>query len=269
MGTLSPKFLDVLRKHLELGTSLRHINMSEDQKQRTRICMELYNLMKQNPYLDYATYLKNKYNRTYWEIRHDKECLDFICSILDAGGKNISRHRVKATYEKAIQMAHDQGNVKEMISGAKHLSDLEKLTEPEQGEDLESSITKLPIAFTGDARKILPGKTYSSERQMEKIRAKWGVKKDVHQDMVDMKAKQLLSADDGEDMVARDPLVLVAHPETARGFDLSSLNALQLQQLQEALAARMAAQTENHRTDDCSDDSFDSDDFDDEDDDDV
>lgn len=261
MGTLSPKFLDVLRKHLELGTSLRHINMSEDQKQRTRICMELYNLMKQNPYLDYATYLKNKYNRTYWEIRHDKECLDFICSILDAGGKNISRHRVKATYEKAIQMAHDQGNVKEMISGAKHLSDLEKLTEPEPGEDLESSITKLPIAFTGDARKILPGKTYSSERQMEKIRAKWGVKKDVHQDMVDMKAKQLLSADDE---VSEDDRSLSA----SGSFDLSSLNALQLQQLQEALAARMAAQTENHRTDDCSDDSFDSDDFDDEDDDD-
>lgn len=261
MGTLSPKFLDVLRKHLELGTSLRHINMSEDQKQRTRICMELYNLMKQNPYLDYATYLKNKYNRTYWEIRHDKECLDFICSILDAGGKNISRHRVKATYEKAIQMAHDQGNVKEMISGAKHLSDLEKLTEPEQGEDLESSITKLPIAFTGDARKILPGKTYSSERQMEKIRAKWGVKKDVHQDMVDMKAKQLLSVDDE---ISEDHRSVSA----SDGFDLSSLSASQLQQLQEALAARMAAQAENHRTDDSSDDSFDSDDFDDEDDDD-
>lgn len=254
MGTLSPKFLDVLRKHLELGTSLRHIHMTEDQKQRTRICMELYNLMKQNPYLDYATYLKNKYNRTYWEIRHDKECLDFICSILDAGGKNITKVQVRRTYELAAKIAHDQGDAKNMISAAKHLSDLEKLTEPEQGEDLENSITKLPIAFTNDARKILPNKTHSNERAMDKLRAKWGVKKDVHQDMVDTRAKELLSADDGEDMVARDPLVFVAHPETAKGFDLSSLSESQLQQLQAALAARMSAQPENRRTDDDSDD---------------
>lgn len=261
MGSLSPKFLDVLRKHLDLGTPLQYMNMSDDQKQRVRVCMELYNLIKQNPYLDYATYLKNKYNRTYWEIRHDKECLDFICSILDAGGKNISRHRVKATYEKAIQMAHDQGNVKEMISGAKHLSDLEKLTEPEQGEDLENSITKLPIVLTQDARKILPGKTFSNERAMDKLRAKWGVKKDVHQDMVDTKAKELLSADDGEEEERTTEGNFFGHiyqQPHGQGFDLSSLNAAQLQQLQAELAARMSAQPMGEADDD--EDDFEDDD---------
>ena len=266
MATLSPKYLDTLRKHLETGTDLRYCAMSDDQKERTRICMELYNLMKQNPYLDYATYLKNKYNRTYWEIRHDKECLDFICSVLDAGGKNIAKLQVRRTYEMAAKIAHDQGDAKNMISAAKHLSDLEKLTEPEQGEDLENSITKLPIVLTQDARKILPGKTFSNERAMDKLRAKWGVKKDVHQDMVDTKARELLSADDGEDMVARDPLVFVAHPETAKGFDLSSLSQSQMEQLQAALAARMSVQPENHRTDDDSDD-FDDNEEEDEDDD--
>ena len=247
MASLSPKFLDTLRKHLEIGTSLRHINMSDDQKQRVRICMELYNLRKQNPYLDIATYLKNKYNRTYWEIRSDRECLDFICSVLDAGGKNIARAQVRRTYEMAAKIAHDQGDAKNMISAAKHLSDLEKLTEPDQGEDLENSIVKLPPLFTPDARKILPGKTFSNERAMDKLRAKWGVKKDVHQDMVDTRAKELLSA--GEE-VSEDARSVFA----SDGFDLSSLNASQLQQLQEALAARMSAQPENHRSDDCSDD---------------
>ena len=246
MGSLSPKFLDVLRKHLELGTPLQYMNMSDDQKQRVRVCMELYNLMKQNPYLDYATYLKNKYNRTYWEIRHDKECLDFICSILDAGGKNITKVQVRRTYELAAKIAHDQGDAKNMISAAKHLSDLEKLTEPEQGEDLENSITKLPIVLTQDARKILPGKTFSNERAMDKLRAKWGVKKDVHQDMVDTKARELLSADDEISEDARSV-------SASDGFDLSSLSQSQLQQLQEAIASRMSAQPENHRTDDASD----------------
>lgn len=66
MATLSPKFLDTLRKHLELGTSVRHLAMSEDQKKRVRICLEVYNLRKQNPYLDISAYLTNKYGRTYW-----------------------------------------------------------------------------------------------------------------------------------------------------------------------------------------------------------
>ena len=248
MGTLSPKFLDTLRKHLEIGTSLRHINMSDEQKKRVTICMELYNLLKQNPYMNKEEWLKNKYGRTYWEIRNDKECLDYIISVLDAGGKNISRFMVKTTYEKAIQMAHEQGDVKNMIAGASKLSDLEKLTEPEQGEDLENSITKLPIVLTQDARKILPGKSYSNSAQMERLRKKWGVQKDSHQEMVDRKAEEL-QAKISEEVL--DPLILVTHPETARGFDLSSLNASQLQALQEALNARvMAVQEEEEELDD-------------------
>ena len=220
-----------MRKHLEIGTSIRHLAMSDDQKQRLKIGLELYNLRKQNPYLDISTYLKNKYGRTYWEIRSDRECYDFICSILDAGGKNIARAQVRRTYEMAAKIAHDQGDAKNMISAAKHLSELERLLEPEQGEDLENSITKLPIVFTGDPRKILPGKTYTNEAQKDKLRAKWGVKKDVHQDMVDVKAKELLAADDDNE-----------NPPIPVGFDLSSLSASQLAELQAALNARMAAQ---------------------------
>ena len=264
MGTLSPKFLDTLRKHLEIGTSLRHINMSDEQKKRVTICMELYNLLKQNPYLNKEEWLKNKYGRTYWEIRNDKECLDYIISVLDAGGKNISRFIVKTTYEKAIQMAHEQGDVKNMIAGASKLSDLEKLTEPEQGEDLENSITKLPYVFVDDARKVLPGKSYSNSAQMERLRKKWGVQKDSHQEMVDRKAEELQAKISEEELEAKDPLILVTHPETARGFDLSLLDASQLQALQTALNARVMAvqrEEEESRSDDCSDDLDDEDEY--------
>ena len=241
MGTLSPKFLDVLRKQLEYGMTEDGMAYSDEQKKRVRICMELYNLLKQNPYLNKEEWLKNKYGRTYWEIRNDKECLDYIISVLDAGGKNISRFMVKTTYEKAIQMAHEQGDVKNMIAGASKLSDLEKLTEPEQGEDLENSITKLPIVLTQDARKILPGKSYSNSAQMERLRKKWGVQKDLHQEMVDRKAEEL-QAKISEDHRSTD---------ISDGFDLSSLDASQLQALQAALNARvMAVQREEEELDD-------------------
>ena len=254
MGTLSPKFLDTLRKHLEIGTSLRHINMSDEQKKRVTICMELYNLLKQNPYLNKEEWLKNKYGRTYWEIRNDKECLDYIISILDAGGKNISRFLVKTTYEKAIKMAHDKGNEKEMILAAKQLSDLEKLTEPEQGEDLENSITKLPIVLTQDARKILPGKSYSNSAQMERLRKKWGVQKDSHQEMVDRKAEELQVKISEENEILQEQ---VRFMDTSETFDLSLLNSGQLQALQAALNDRVMAvqqEEEKSRSDDRSDD---------------
>ena len=232
---------------MEIGTSIRHLAMSDEQKKRVIVCMDLYRSLKQDPYMDKDEWLKNKYGRSYWEIRHDKECLDYILSVLDAGGKNISRFLVKTTYEKAIKMAHDKGNEKEMISAAKQLSDLEKLTEPEQGEDLENSITKLPIVLTQDARKILPGKSYSNSAQMERLRKKWGVQKDSHQEMVDRKAEELQAkiSEEGRSMDASD------------GFDLSSLDASQLQALQAALNARVMAvqqEEEKSRSDDRSDD---------------
>lgn len=249
MGTLSPKFLNTLRKHLEIGTSIRHLAMSDDQKKRVIVCMDLYRSLKQDPYMDKDEWLKNKYGRTYWEIRHDKECLDYILSVLDAGGKNISRFLVKTTYEKAIKMAHDKGNEKEMISAAKQLSDLEKLTEPEQGEDLENSITKLPIVLTQDARKILPGKSYSNSAQMERLRKKWGVQKDSHQEMVDRKAEELQAKISEENEILQEQ---VRFMDTSETFDLSSLNSGQLQALQAALNARVMAvqQEEEEELDD-------------------
>ena len=228
MATLSPKFLDTLRKHLELGTSVRHLAMSEDQKKRVRICLEVYNLRKQNPYLDISAYLTNKYGRTYWEIRADRECLDFICSVLDAGGKNIARTQVLHTYEKAAKIAWEQGDHKGMISAGKHISDLMGLTEPEQGEDLENSIAKLAPVYTPDARKVLPGKTYSDSRALDRIRAKWGVKKDGHQEMVDVKTQELL------EKVSTD-----SSGADGAGFDLSSLDENQLAALQRAVSSRL------------------------------
>ena len=220
--------------------------MSDEQKKRVTICMELYHLRKQNPLLDINTYLRNKYNRTYCEIRSDRDCLDFICSVLDAGGRNIARAQVAGIYEKAARVAYDQGDAKNLISAGKHLADLHKLNEPEQGEDLENSITKLPIVLTQDARKILPNKTYSNERAMDKLRAKWGVKKDVHQDMVDAKARELLAADEGEEderISTNGNFFGHIYPNRqGQDFDLSSLNASQLAQLQAALNARMAVQ---------------------------
>ena len=134
-----------------------------------------------------------------------------------------------------------------MIAGASKLSDLEKLTEPEQGEDLENSITKLPYVFVDDARKVLPGKSYSNSAQMERLRKKWGVQKDSHQEMVDRKAEEL-QAKISEDHRSTDVF---------DGFDLSSLDASQLQALQTALNARvMAVQQEEEvsRSDDFEED---------------
>ena len=180
--------------------------------------------------MDIATFLKNKYNRSTWEIMKDKEVIDFITSVLDAGGKSISRYRVKRSYEIAMKMAHDKGNEKELISAAKHLADLEKLNEPEQGEDLENSMAKLPPVFTPDARKILPGKTYSDTKQLDRIRSKWGVQKDEHQEAIDRRAEELSAAGEG------------SAPSGSEGFDLSSLSASQLAELQRALNARISEQ---------------------------
>ena len=58
---------------------------------------------------------------------------------------------------------------------------------------MEEDITKLPIAFTSDARKLFPNKGHSTDEQMEKIRKKWGVKKDRIQEMVERKIGEFVA----------------------------------------------------------------------------
>lgn len=190
---ISNKFYDLLRLHLETGTDYRYMRFSAEQKKRVAICIDTYKQFEINPYLNIREYLKNRHQRTMSEMYNDTKVIDFITSVCQSGGKSISRMRVRKNAEIAMKMGYDQGNADVMLKAGKQLMEIDELNKPETGGDMEEDIAKFPIAFVNDARKLFPNKGYSSEEQMDKIRKKWGVKKDRIQEMVERKIGEFVA----------------------------------------------------------------------------
>lgn len=190
---ISNKFYDLLRLHLETGTDYRYMRFTDEQKKRVAICIDTYKQLEINPYLNIREYLKNRHQRTMSEVYNDTKVIDFITSICQNGGKSISRMRVRKNAEIAMKMGYDQGNADVMLKAGKQLIDIDELNKPDTGGDMEEDITKLPIVFTSDARKLFPNKGHSTDEQMEKIRKKWGVKKDRIQEMVERKIGEFVA----------------------------------------------------------------------------
>lgn len=196
---VSQKFYDLLRIHLETGQDYRYMAFTKDQKHRLLICKEVYEMLKVNPYLDTNKYLKNKFQRTPSEIYNDMQVVNFITSLCSAGTKEVSRFRVRRNAELAMKMAYDQGDVKSMLAAGDRLERIERLNEAEQGEDWENSIVKMPIVFTVDPRKLYPDKEFRNSKELDRIRAKYNVKKDPIMEMMERKKEQLLQSSDGEE----------------------------------------------------------------------
>lgn len=190
---VSNKFYDLLRIHLETGMNCNGMNFTEEQKKRISVCTDTYKQFQVNPYLNIPEYLKNRHHRTFSEIYNDRKVIDFIVSVWDVRDKNSSRSRVIRNAELAMKMGYDQGNADVMLKAGKQLMEIEELNKPDAGRDLEEDITKLPIAFTNDPRKLFPTKGYSTNEKMEKLRKKWGVKKDRMQEMVERKIVEFIS----------------------------------------------------------------------------
>lgn len=196
---VSQKFYDLLRIHLETGQDYRYMAFTKDQKRRLLICKEVYEMLKVNPYLDTNKYLKSKYQRTSSEIYNDMQVVNFITSLCSGGTKEVSRFRVRRNAELAMKMAYDQGDVKNMLAAGDRLERIERLNEAEQGEDWENSIVKMPFVFIVDPRKQYPEKEFRNAKELDRIRAKYGAKKDPIMEMVDRKKEQLLLSTEGEE----------------------------------------------------------------------
>lgn len=196
---VSSKFYALLRIHLETGQNYKYMAFTKGQKQRLQICKDVYEMLKVNPYLDTNQYLKNKYNRTPSEIYNDMQVVNFIISLCSAGTKEVSRFMVRRNAEIAMKMAHDQGDVKSMLMAGDRLERIERLDEAEQGEDWENSIVKMPIVFTPDPRKLYPDKEYRNQKELDRVRNKYGVKKDALMELMERKREELLQSEEGEE----------------------------------------------------------------------
>lgn len=186
-SSLSPKFYDLLQKHLDTGVPVADMAFSEEQKERALICLDVHRRLEENDMMDVDKYLRNKYHRTTTQIRQDKNVINYLLAELNGESKELSRYRIRRVAEKTIRMGEASGDWKPMIEGAKMLHKIEGLDKPETAEDIEQNTYNLPPVFTTDFTKVDPDAQHYSETDIERLRKKYHVQKDKTQEMVEAK----------------------------------------------------------------------------------
>ncbi len=184
-GELGQKFYDLIRKHMELGISVDCMQFNELQKQRVKMCEEVYMRFATDPYMDLKAYLKNKYGRTPSEIRGDLKVIDFIASFYDQGQRNIEMAQVKHTARLAMRSGAESGDLKTAVDGAKLLTKVSRLDQAEETREDKERLFDMPLVITTDVSRKFDGKKNYDNTELERVRKKYGVKKDPWQEMVE------------------------------------------------------------------------------------
>lgn len=191
MGTdITPKFYEVLQKHLESGVPLKDMQMTDDQRRRATVCLDVYQRLQENDMMDVKAYLRRRHRRTVTEIRQDVKVINYLLAELDGDSRELSRYRVRRAAEKAMRMGEAQGDWKPMLEGAKTLIKIEGLDQPEQAIDIEQTINPLPYVLVSAPK----GKQEYDERMLDKLRKKYHAEKDKTQEMVEAKLGMFVPA---------------------------------------------------------------------------
>ena len=183
---VAQKFYDLLRKHFETGVPWQNMNFSDDQKRRIEVCLDAYKRFEADPFIDLNQYIRNKWNRTYSELKNDLKVVEYISSFYAQGQRNISTMKVRHAANLMMRNGADTGNMKAVNDGATLLFKLDRLDQPETPEELGDELIRMPVVITTDVKKKFPNKVSHDTEEMKKIRKRWGVKVDQWQDMVEV-----------------------------------------------------------------------------------
>nr|DAL63025.1 MAG TPA_asm: hypothetical protein [Caudoviricetes sp.] len=182
---VAQKFYDLLRKHFETGVPWQNMNFTDDQKRRIEVCLDAYKRFEADPFMDLSLYIKNKWGRSYSELKNDLKVVEYISSFYAQGQRNISTMKVRHAANIMMRNGADTGNMKAVNDGATLLFKLDRLDQPETPEELGDELIRMPLVVTSDVKKKFPTKTSHETEEMKKIRKTWGVKIDQWQDMIE------------------------------------------------------------------------------------
>lgn len=191
---VSKNFLERLRKHLETGVPYTDMNFTDEQKKRIAVCMDAYQRFATDPFMDLRQYITNRWKRTYSELRNDLKVVDYISSFYVDGQRNISSMKVRHSADILMRNGASTGDMKALYDGARLLAKIDRLDQPENPAEMGDQLVDMPVIITDDVSKKFPGKRSSTEKERERIRRKYGVKKDRWQEMVETESGEYVEA---------------------------------------------------------------------------
>lgn len=197
MASFGRKFYDVLRIHFEQGTSIKHLNLNEAQKEKVRIIEDLYEHYRHNPKMNLNDYIRNKYNiQGYAEIYNLTRALNFVVGMFQEGRREMIKFKALHYTDRMAAIGDATGDWKPIDKAVSHWTKIERLDQPDPVESFEDQIPKMGYLLTTDATEVSERAVKHTPKQIEAMFKRYGVERDKWQQLLD---KGQSSADDYDD----------------------------------------------------------------------
>ena len=186
MSGYGRKFYDVLRIHFEQGTSIRHLNLNEVQREKVRIIEDLYEHYRHNPKMNMNDYIRNKYNiNGYAEIYNLTRALNFVVGMFMEGRREMTKFKALHYADRMAAIGDATGDWKPIDKAIGHWTKIERLDQPDPAESFEDQIPKMGYLLTTDATEVSERAVKHTPAQIEAMFKRYGVERDKWQQMLD------------------------------------------------------------------------------------
>ena len=186
MSGYGRKFYDVLRIHFEQGTSIRHLNLNEAQREKVRIIEDLYEHYRHNPKMNMNDYIRNKYTiNGYAEIYNLTRALNFVVGMFMEGRREMTKFKALHYADRMAAIGDATGDWKPIDKAIGHWTKIERLDQPDPAESFEDQIPKMGYLLTTDATEVSERAVKHTPAQIEAMFKRYGVERDKWQQMLD------------------------------------------------------------------------------------
>ena len=180
------KFYDILRIHIESGIPSCRLDLKPELQKCIDIVDDLYEHWRHNPSMNTSDYIRNKYNiNEYSRIYKLNKALNFVCSMMSNGLKDMQRYKANAYVDKMLRIGDAIGDWKPMDKAIAHLTKINALDQPDPAESIDEQIPKMGYLLTTKASDVNERAVDHTPEQIAAMLKHYGVKRDVWQQLLD------------------------------------------------------------------------------------
>lgn len=186
--------------HFEQGVPIDDLDIRTEHKRRLARVEHVYWQWMRNPFLDvfplFKQLVKGKYADVPSEWRaaqKDKWLFDFIVDHVAPPSRKVDEARVRAAANHVMKIGMETDNGKDIIEGAKLLTKVARLDQPESNQADMSKVSFLPSVVVTDIAQVDDTKENLDDEETKRILAKYGGYVDEKRKMVEEKVEVMLA----------------------------------------------------------------------------
>lgn len=198
--------------HFESGVPIDDLDMRTEHKRRLARVEHVYWQWMRNPFLDVFPLFRQLVKgqgaslQSEWRMaQKDKWLFDFVVEHVAAPSRRVDEARVRAAANHVMKIGMETDNGKDIIEGAKLLTKVARLDQPESEQADISKVAFLPSVVVTNIREVDDTKDDVDDAEQRRIMAKYGGYVDEKRKMVEDRVEVMMARRDAAACTEPEP----------------------------------------------------------------